>query len=83
MADVSPNTPIAHAGGAWDGATNRLSMFKVDFSANASDGVYDELAVWRRPLSADDIQTHWNGGASLPFEEWDFGGALSLPWYYR
>ncbi len=69
--NVSPNTPVSHTGGAFDGATNRLSMFKLDFAANISGGVFDEIAVWRRALSVPDIQAHWNDGDALPIEQWD------------
>ena len=85
-----PSCHIVAGAGLLNGATNRLTFLGVDFNGGVqdSDGRFDEIAVWRRALSAADIETHWNGGAALPFASWDATApgsvvGLATPWYYR
>ena len=83
--NISPTTPLSQIGGAFTGAANRLTMGESDISgADDSQARHDETAVWRRALSASDVEDHWNGGAALDISLWESsGGNLATPWYYR
>ena len=88
--NVSPNTQLSAIGGAWDGATNRLRMLGPDFNGGVQDsnGRFDEITLWRRPLSVVDVEALWNGGAALPINQWDSvapegDGGAAYNFYYR
>lgn len=64
--------------------TDGTSVFEVGRSAGVGggywDGIIDEIGLWKRELSQDEITDLYNAGAGLPFE--DFGGGDPEPTPY-
>lgn len=68
---VNAGTPAVktYAGGSW-GSVNAQKIGSSPFSNPASfDGVIDELGVWDRVLSAEEVLSLWNGGLGMGIGE--------------
>lgn len=46
-----------------------ISAFLV--GGGGAPGIHDDMAIFRRTLSANELKTLYNGGNGLPFDEWD------------
>jgi hypothetical protein len=71
VTDSVPAVPdtLAHTTGVYENNAEAIRMFLLP-AVGEFPGRIDEVAVWRRVLTAADITTHFNGGSPFPYNEW-------------
>lgn len=76
-------------GALFGGGTRPLGIMNFIFSGQrACTGGHDEISIWERALTLDDVENLYDGGAGLFFAGFDTGGDVEnvgagLPYYYR
>lgn len=60
------NSTTASAGSNWANPTLELAF--TEGSLTRYDGMIDELGIWNRSLTADEVLELWNGGSGVPYE---------------
>jgi len=74
--EVADAVSAAHAGGVLENTTDTLDIGRFrGASTQVGNGRVDELAIWRRALTVQDLNDHFNGGAGLAFSEWELAAA--------
>ena len=64
----------SHSGGAFASSTADFSFMWARFSTQrVGPGNYDELGIWDRSLSEEDVSNLYSGGAGLFFNSFDSG----------
>lgn len=48
-------------------------------SGSPMDGLMDEVSIWDRKITSDEITEIYNSGSGLPFDDWDFVEAEPTP----
>jgi hyaluronoglucosaminidase len=66
---INAGTPIttAFAGPIYSGATNPFEVGAYDGGANLIDGRIDEIGLWHRALTAEEIDLLFNSGSGLTY----------------